>query len=210
MPFQLKLLLDAAEAGVRDAAWDELIAQHTRLLLSVARSLGGGKDAAMDRYAYILEKLREDDFRRLRTFDEHRGARFSTWLTLTARRLCVDHARKRYGRQRDAETEDIATRRANRRHLIDGLVEAIEPDAIIDERASRPDDAIVRAETAEALRAALDSLDARARLLLALRFEDEHSASSIAGMLGLPSPFHVYRLLNGILAQLRARLAQNR
>jgi hypothetical protein len=43
-------------------------------------------------------------------------------------------------------------------------------------------------------------------LLLALRFEDDLSASRISRMLGLPTPFNVYRRLNVVLRQLRAGL----
>src|SRR5690348_15868471 len=106
MTIQLKLLLDAAEDTVREAAWENLIAEHTRLLLAITRSFGGGTDARMDRYAYVLEKLREGNFHRLRAFDEKRGARSSTWLTLAARRLCVDYERRRYGRSRGAQGDE--------------------------------------------------------------------------------------------------------
>lgn len=89
----------------REAAWEQLIAGHTRLLLAVARSYGGDQDDAMERYAYILEKLRESGFRRLRSYNAALGASFSTWLTVTAQRLCVDHHRARFGRY-DVATAD--------------------------------------------------------------------------------------------------------
>jgi hypothetical protein len=46
-------LLNASDDTVRAAAWDKLIAGHTRLLLSVARSFGAGHDDAMD-FPYSL------------------------------------------------------------------------------------------------------------------------------------------------------------
>ena len=45
------------------------------------------------------------------------------------------------------------------------------------------------------------------KLLLTLRFEDQRSAAEIARVVGLPTPFHVYRRLNRLLDGLRARLA---
>ena len=53
VPLQLGQLLNASDDIVRAAAWDKLIAGHTRLLLSVARSFGGGHDDAMD-FPYFL------------------------------------------------------------------------------------------------------------------------------------------------------------
>ena len=82
--FELNQLLRSSEVSVREAAWERLIAGHTRLLLAVAQSFGGGHDEAMDRYSFVLEKCRESDFRRLRAFDIYGGASFSTWLTIAA------------------------------------------------------------------------------------------------------------------------------
>ncbi len=48
VPLQLGQLLKASDDIVRAAAWDKLIAGHTRLLLFDARSFGGGLDDAMD------------------------------------------------------------------------------------------------------------------------------------------------------------------
>jgi DNA-directed RNA polymerase specialized sigma subunit len=63
------------------------------------------------------------------------------------------------------------------------------------------------AERNSLLRTELLQLTSRERLLLALRFQDEHSASRIAKILGIPSQFAVYRQLNGILVRLRTALA---
>ena len=46
------------------------------------------------------------------------------------------------------------------------------------------------------------------RLLIKLRFDDDLSAREIAGLVGLPTPFHVYRRLNALLGQLRRVLRQ--
>ena len=64
----------------------------------------------------------------------------------------------------------------------------------------------IQAERDAGLRAALGALPAGDRLLLTLRFEDDLSASRISGILGFPTPFHVYRRLNAVLGQLRAAL----
>ena len=207
VPLELGLLLHAPDPAAREAAWEGLIAAHTRLLLGVARSFGGGRDAAMERYSYILEKVREGDFRRLRAFQADGRARFSTWLTVAARRLCLDHHRTRYGRNRpERETEAGAPLRAIRRRLADSVAADLDTDLLPDAEAMPADRGAIHAERDAGLRAAVGALSARDRLLLTLRFVDDLSAARISAMLGFPTPFHVYRRLTIVLGQLRAAL----
>jgi RNA polymerase sigma factor (sigma-70 family) len=205
--FDLDRLLRAPDVNNREAAWDDLIGRHTRLILAAARSFGGGHDEAMERYTYILGKLRESDFRRLRSFDPHAGASFPTWLTVTSRHLCLDLHRSRYGRHRPEHDSDTSNSlRAARKALTDFR----EGDAIIDllpDATSVAADVVVtRKALDELLRVELSKLTPRERLLLSLRFEDDLSASRIARIVGLPTPFHVYRHINSVLARLRAAL----
>jgi RNA polymerase sigma factor (sigma-70 family) len=202
----LALLLRAPALDVREAAWDRLIAGHTRLLLAVARSFGGDADEAMERYAFILGKCRERDCRRLRAFDVTGRASFATWLTVAARRLCIDHERARHGRRRVASQADaLEPRPSGRRPLLQAIASELDVELMPDEGAS-PDDATLRSERLACLQDALARLTARERLLLALRFDDGLSASRIAGVLGSPTVFHVYRQLNGALGSLRSML----
>jgi RNA polymerase sigma factor (sigma-70 family) len=204
-PLELSRLLHA-DTHDREAAWEELIGGHTRLLLATSRSFGGDNDAVMERYAYILGKLRENEFRRLRTFNENAGATFSTWLTVTARRLCLDLHRSQYGRKRETHDTDRSTvLRAARKALNELPVIETDADSIADE-ASQVDDHLIHLDRDQCLQQALARLTPRERFLLTLRFEDDLPAARIATILGLPSPFHVYRKLNGILASLRRQL----
>ena len=209
-PFDVSRLLRAPDAAEREAAWEQLITRHTRLLMSVARSFGGDYDDAMERYSYIVEKLRELDFRRIRTFDPEAGASFSTWLTVTARNLCLDQHRVRYGRLRaEHRTDDSTSLRAVRRALNE-LTENDVPTETLEDLQSTPADEItIRGELDDHLRCALRNLSARERLLLTLRFIDDMSAARIAGLLGIATPFHVYRQLNAILTKLRQALQNN-
>ena len=207
VPFQLAELLRTADGDTRAAAWDELISDHTRLLLAVARSFGGGHDDAMDRYSYMLEKLRDGDFHRLRSFQPDRGASFSTWLTVAARRLCLDFHRARYGRLRVVDEPDgSASDRSVRRTLADALAVELDIEHLVDAGALPADALAVRRERDAGLRAALHTLSGRERYLLALRFHENLSASRIARVLGLSTPFHAYRQLNRVLARLRVAL----
>ncbi|HEV2017674.1 MAG TPA: sigma-70 family RNA polymerase sigma factor [Gemmatimonadaceae bacterium] len=207
VPLQLGQLLSAPDSAVRAAAWDELIADHTRLLLAVARSFGGAHDEAMDRYSYILGELRAADFRRLRTFEPNRGASFSTWLTLTARKMCLDYHRRRYGRQRPTDYADGgASQRAIRRTLADCVASELSAEFLPDLEALLADDLVVRRERDAGLRMALARLSPRDRLLLSLRFRHELSAARISEVMGVKTPFHVYRRLKTVLALLRSAL----
>lgn len=158
----------------------------------------------MDRYAYILERLRDDDCRRLRAFRADGTALFTTWLVVVARRLCVDHHRTVYGRQRDESAGEHQQRRA----LID--FGRLEGDEVLAKIANGVNlelelDATIRRG---ALAAAVSRLDAPDRLLLRLRFNDELSAREIASIVGIATSFHVYRQINRILMTLRNRLEE--
>jgi RNA polymerase sigma factor (sigma-70 family) len=211
LPPELSAIFIAPDAESRERAWEAFVLAHSRLLMYAARSLGRDHDGAMDRYTFVLERLYADDFHRLRAYASDGRAKFSTWLLVVTRRLCLDHYRQRYGRTSPAKTGDSRATRARtaRRRLADSVVEPVDP-ALLDDP-TRPGSAVeVESSQLEAnLDVALGSLGPRDRLLLKLRFEDDLSAREIAGIVGLPTPFHVYRRLNGVLAALRAKLHES-
>jgi RNA polymerase sigma factor (sigma-70 family) len=186
-----------------DAAWRAFVAEYTRLLMHVTRSVTANHDDAMDAYAFVLEQLRADSYRRLREFAADPRSKLSTWLVVVARRLCLDLYRHRYGRRRG---EEPCEQRDMRRRLHDLIGGAIEPNDLPSPRSGRTEMAIREAELRAGLEDALSALSARDRLLLRLRFEDDMTAQEIARLLQLPSPFHVYRRLNVVLASLRVAL----
>lgn len=204
---ELERLLLATDTVARERAWAELVATHSRLVLHVARSYGGGHDATMDRYAYVLAELRRDDFRRLRGFAADGRSRFSTWLVVVVRRLCLDHHRHTYGRPRAEPTAQRESARAGRRRLLELIGEDVEADALPDE-SDGPEAAVRGAELEALLRGSLASLAPADRLLLRYRFDDELSARAIAELLGFESPFHVYRRVNALCARLRQALVE--
>lgn len=205
VPLDLMGLLGASDGRARDEAWAEFLATHTRLLLYTARSVTDGYDAAMDAYTYLVEQLRSDDYRRLRAYNPDGKSKFTTWLVVVARRLCLDWHRHRYGRSRDA-AQPRRDARAMRRRIVDLVGDDVDPARTAAPEDGQPDAALESTERVAALEAALVRLVPRDRLLIALRFQDELSASEIATLLGYPTPFHVYRHLNRLLAALRAEL----
>jgi RNA polymerase sigma factor (sigma-70 family) len=205
LPAELSALLDAVDPAAREAAWQAFLETYGRLLLHTARSVGRDYDAAMDAYAYLLEQLRADDFRRLRAYLPTDRSKFTTWLVVVARNLCVDHLRQRYGRADEAGGDAVESRAARRR-LADLLAAELDVDALSDATALDPESRIQADDLTRAVAGAVAELAPRDRLLLTLRFEDDLPAREIGRILRFPTPFHVYRRLNFLLAQLRSSL----
>ena len=84
-PGLLARLLESHALTDQDEAWAGLVEAHTDLLLRTARYFGGDQDAVMDRYAFILEQLRRDQFRRLRGYTP----RGDSTVTATPPSACV-------------------------------------------------------------------------------------------------------------------------
>src|SRR5258705_6340095 len=142
LPQELAQLLNASDSPTRDAAWEAFLTTHSRLLVHTARSLNHDHDAAMDGYAYVLEALRENDCRRLRAYSADGRSKFSTWLVVVARRLCLDFHRHRYGRTRDTGA-DAREERAARRRLVDLVAEDLHSSPASDTSSSHPHPAVL-------------------------------------------------------------------
>ena len=205
LPAPLGSLLEAKDEASRDACWEAFVSAYSRLLLHVTRSGSGQYDGAMDRYAHVLDQLRQDDFRRLRAYVADGRSEFTTWLVVVAQRLCFDHSRARYGRFRPAE-RDASRQEAERlvrRRLADLIGATVDMETLGARPGEEAEAALHRSEVEHALDVALRGLDSRDRLLIKLRFEDGLSMSEVSGHLGFPNRFHVYRRLREVLAILR-------
>ncbi|MFW6085394.1 MAG: RNA polymerase sigma factor [Gemmatimonadota bacterium] len=213
LPDEVRSLLSADDEADETAAWSAFLDSYSRLILYIARKSCSSRDGAMDRYAYALEQLRRDDFARLRGYEADDRARFSTWLAVVVRRLCTDFHRKKYGRYEGVDAGDAGDSdpapmdaaelaRRTRRRLVDLVGEAVDIEALGDHRKD-PERSVRLRELRGALVQAVDGLESRDRLLLSMRFADEHSARIIADAMDYPSQFHVYRRLKKVLARLR-------
>lgn len=203
LPHSLSRLVQARTASDADAAWRDFVAEHSRLVLHVCRSVWRTPDDAMDAYTQVLEHLRAENFRRLLEFARHPRSKVSTWLVVVARRICLDLYRRRYGRPGGEEVQD---QRRARRRLQDLVAEQLELHDAAAPESEEADAPLRYAELHDALHGTLGALPARDLLLLKLRFGDELAAQEIARLLDYPSPFHVYRRLNTLLAELRRSL----
>ena len=209
LPPELSALLRAQDDGSRAEAWERFLEKYNRLLLHTARGPSGAYDETMDRYVFVLQRLKEDDFVRLRRYTPEVRARFTTWLVVVAGRLCIDHHRKRYGyaAKSDESGESVpAQHRAElRRRLADLVTDELDIERLGDS-AGGPEMELRRRELQEALAQAIGKLEPRDRLILRLRFHEGLTAMETAKSIGMPSPFHVYRRVNHVLVQLRADL----
>lgn len=203
IPPVLEDLLSARDETAANHAWERFLEVHSDLILRTARSVTRDRDAAMDAYAFVLERLHADDFDRLRKFDGGDRDHLSRWLVVVCRRLSLDLHRRKYGRPREHTPE---RERQARKRLVDELWEDRDPTELPDPRGSNPEMNLRRTELTTALDAALADLEPRDQLLLALRFDNGLTGRRIAEILALPSPFHVYRRLNKALARVRTHL----
>ena len=199
----LEALFAPEDDVARAQAWADFLKKSSDVLLRVARLMGGDDDAVMDRYAFIVDALSRDDYRRLRAYGGKSS--FETWLVVVARRLCLDEYRHRYGRAQSDSDAPVA-RRATRRQLSDLLGSELGLDEMIANEDPTPDVALEQREWRSTLDAALAQLDTQDRVILRLRFEDDVSVPEIARLLKLGSAFALYRRLNRILAGLRTAL----
>jgi len=207
-PTELLRLLGTADVAARQEAWEAFIQHHSRLIMHSARSLGGGYDAVMDRYTRVLDQLREDDFKRLRAYSAQSGTKFTTWLVVVSRRICVDYHRSLYGRQRATGNPGpvVEERATVRKRLADLIAAEVDLDQLSDGTQHDPESTLERGEVRNAIASVLGKLPNRDRLLLALRFEDDAPAREIADLMGFPSQFHVYRRLKHLLTGMRLAL----
>ena len=207
-PSILVALLNSEEALASDAAWSTFLEEYSPLLLSVAQDMASGQDEAMDHYAFVADRLRDHDFRRLRGYATNGAAGFNTWLAVIAKRLCIDNHRRRVGRPQST-SERTAREEAEweaRRNLADLVASDVNVVTIVDDRAASPEDELWASERSALLASAISALDERDQLLLTLRFEDGFGLEEIARTLGMSTRFHVHRRLKRLLGLLRDAL----
>jgi RNA polymerase sigma factor (sigma-70 family) len=206
LPDEIATFLHGDTRDRREESWTAFLARHNRLLLRVAYAVAPNREDAMDAYAIILEQLREHDARRLRSYRSDGRSKFTTWLVVVARRICVDFLRQRYGRYVPTSRRTGKGERLARLALAELVGAEVDAAIVVDENAVLPDESVRSEELSARLADAVRALSNDDRLLLKLRFEDDLSASAIARLVGAPTPFHVYRRLNAILSQLRQAL----
>lgn len=209
-PPELAFLDPRLDGAAREHGWGRFVEQYTRLLLRTAREFGADYDERMDRYRYVLDALREDDFRRLRAWRPVAGSSVTAWLVVVARRLCLDHERHRSGRPRtETPDESLVAQRRLRRALTTPGAGDFDPGDRLPASGLSPEEEVRERELHEAVDRALRRLTPRQQLILRLRFEDGHAVTEIGEILGVRSAFQVYRLLRSALSAVRHHLERS-
>lgn len=208
LPSELADLLGASDDVSRERAWGAFLNAFSPLVLHAARSTSSSYDEGMEAYAAALDALRAGDYRKLRAYSIDPRARFSTWLVVVVRRICIDRQREMFGRASSRERDEgsISDERAARRRLANLAAANIELDTLPDSGRASPDENVQRRDLHEFLEAAIAELDERDRLLLTLRFVDDLPARRIAEVQRWPDQMAVYRRINQLTALLRQKL----
>jgi len=148
-----------------EAAWEELVRQHTRHVYGLCYRFTGSGSEAQDLTQEVFLRV----FRTLKTFRSAEGS-FGTWLARVARNLLIDH----YRRTRQERVTDP---------IEEQLVVLEEKGATASER---PDHALAGREASQILQAALRKLSPDLREAVILRDLQEMEYREIAEVLGIP------------------------
>ena len=161
MPDAERALIDRAQQGDHDA-FAALVNEHQRYVYNLALRVLRDENEALD--------LAQETFvRAWSALPNFRGqSKFRTWLYCIVTNLCYNR---------------LPGLRRSLNALGDAVVEEIpNPDS----KSGNPARKLEMQELREHLRQAVDDLDERYRLLIALRYQDELSYDEIASTLNLP------------------------
>jgi RNA polymerase sigma-70 factor (ECF subfamily) len=178
------------------AAWQKFILQYSNFIYSAIVKYTDDYDEKMAVYLHVLEKLREDRFKRLRQFAFK--AKLSTWLTVVSRRLAIDFLRGKYGRDFGLKKVRVVS--------IDGepgyakiLAGTTTPETEMaaDERRAH------QRKLEDELRLALDRLDDRERLAVQMVYFQGMRIKEVGRLLRLPA---AYKFVARSLKKIRAEI----
>ncbi len=173
-------LVDRCMSG-DDAAWEELVRQHTRRVYGLCYRFTGSDSEAQDLTQEVFLRV----FRSLRSFRSSEGS-FVTWLARLTRNLLIDHYRRtRQERVTDSIEEQLP------------MLEEHMPAA------ARPEGLVAGREASEILQVALQKLSPELRETVILRDLQEMEYREIAQVLKVPEGTVKSRLNRG-----RAELAR--
>ncbi len=177
-------------------SWQKFIVTYSPFIFSAVVRFADDDDEKMNMYLFVLERLRENGFAKLRQFRFR--ASLSTWLTAVARNLAIDFLRGRYGRDfrlkrfREVSYDDDSE--AARQ-----LVDPHNPESRLRER----EDETRRQELAGLLRPALSKLSDQEALLVQLVFFKGFKIGEAGKLAGVGS---VYKFMERTLRKIRCEL----
>jgi len=165
-----------------DAAWEELVRQHTRRVYGLCYRFTNSGQEAQDLTQEVFLRI----FRTLKTFHSTEGS-FATWLARVTRNLLIDH----YRRTRQERVTDS----------IEEQLPMLEEEGAA--ASARPDHMVAGREASEILQATLQKLSPDLREAVILRDLQEMEYREIAEVLQIPEGTVKSRINRG-----RAELAR--
>lgn len=98
-------LLDRLYQGgtIAETAWRDFLDRYSKLILKVIWQFEHDRDEVMEKYLHVCEKLIQNDFDILRKFtpnERDNPPKFTTWLSIVVKNLCIEKHRKETGRKR--------------------------------------------------------------------------------------------------------------
>jgi RNA polymerase sigma factor (sigma-70 family) len=97
-PQNIGELLQAFRLSSPAKAWAGFLEDYSPFIIQIVSLFEREPDAIADCFLYVCEQLSRNNFRRLLTFQVSGPARFTTWIRLVIRRLCIDWHRQEFGR----------------------------------------------------------------------------------------------------------------
>jgi len=165
-----------------EAAWEELVRQHTRQVYGICFRFTNRGQEAQDLTQEVFLRV----FRTIKTFRSTEGS-FNTWLARVTRNLLIDH----YRRTRQERVTDS----------IEEQLPMLEEEGAA--ASARPDHAVAGREASEILQLTLQKLSPDLREAVILRDLQEMEYREIAQVLGIPEGTVKSRINRG-----RAELAR--
>jgi RNA polymerase sigma-70 factor (ECF subfamily) len=165
-----------------EAAWEELVRQHTRQVYGLCFRFTNSAQEAQDLTQDVFLRV----FKTIKTFRSAEGS-FHTWLARVTRNLLIDH----YRRTRQERVTDSIEEQLPMLHEKGGSA------------AARPDQALAGQEASQILQATLQKLSPDLREAVILRDLQEMEYREIAEVLDIPEGTVKSRINRG-----RAELAR--
>src|SRR6516164_9282351 len=166
--------------GGDEAAWEELVRQHTRQVYGLCFRFTNSTQEAQDLTQEVFLRV----FKTIKTFRSAEGS-FGTWLARVTRNLLIDHYR-----------------RTRQERVTDPIEEQL-PTLDLKAGSDQPDQALAGREASEVLQSALQKLSPELREAVILRDLQEMEYREIAQVLRIPEGTVKSRLNRG-----RAELAR--
>lgn len=177
-------LIIACEKGV-ETAWNDLVKNFDSTVKSAARKISGNNEDAEDLASSIwaeLYGLKQDKDGKLRTKLAYYSGRGSLagWLRAVVSQLAIDEFRKqsRFVQiEENREFENLANESSEKNENLSVVSHSDNPEQIFSEKQTQKD-------VAEALKKAIDELEAEDKLILKLYYFDDLKLKEIGATLG--------------------------